>query len=477
MLNNDNPHGRLYRNRRNGTFEDVTEKAGLTRTGWGMGVGAGDYDNDGSVDLYLTYLGSNVLYRNNGDGTFSDVTEKAAVGEPGWSTSAAFGDYDQDGFLDLYVANYIVIDFENLPAKRCSHRGNVVLCGPLGLQGAPDVLYHNNGDGTFTDVTQSSGAVDRDRGYGLGVVWADFDNDGDPDVAVANDATLNLLFVNQGNGTFVERGFPSGLALNADGLEQAGRGVDAADYDNDGLLDVIMTHFALEYSALYRNSGGLLFQDVTARAGLVQPEWLLVSWGVRFVDFNSDGWKDIVHSNGHVYPYLLESNSDEKYAQPKSFYINNGNGTFKDVSGLVGPDPKKPEVSRGTAFGDFDNDGDLDFVVANLNGTPSLFRCDRRDDSHWIMFRTVGKKSNRDGIGARINVRTRNESQVREIKRTLGIYSVSDPRAHFGLGGAAKVEKLTVRWPSGTVQEFENVAADHHYVIDEEKGLRLEFPE
>lgn len=468
----ENPHGALYRNKGDLTFEDVTIEAGLTHTGWGMGVSAADYDNDGFVDLYLTFLGPNVLYRNNGDGTFTDVTEKAGVGDPRWSTSAAFADFDRDGHLDLYVSNYLTLDMDRLPPRNCSHRGNVVLCGPSGLEGAADVLYRNNGDGTFTDVTESSGAVDQDRYYGLGCVWGDMDNDGDPDLIVANDATPNLFFVNNGDGTFEEMGFLSGLAVNADGSEQAGMGIDLGDYNNDGLLDVFMAHFALEYSTLYQNKGGLLFEDVTSQAGIVQSEWLLVSWGTRFVDINHDGWKDIIHSNGHVYPYLVTAGLDETYEQPKTFYLNRKDGTFQDVSKLVGSDPQRPEVSRGVAFGDVDNDGDIDFIVSNMNGTPSLFRCDQRGGNHWIMFKTVGRQSNRDGIGARITVETGDLTQVWEIKRTLGIYSVSDPRAHFGLGEASRVDRVVVQWPSGKVQEFRDVPADSHYIVDEDEGLK-----
>lgn len=467
----ENPHGALFRNQRDGTFKDVTVEAGLTHRGWGMGVSAGDFDNDGHVDLYLTYFGPNVLYRNNGDGTFTDVTERAGVGDPRWSTSAAFGDYDGDGDLDLYVSNYLTIDMNNLPPRNCSHRGNMVLCGPSGLKGAADVLYRNNGDGTFTDVTEASGAVDPDLYYGLGCVWGDMDNDGDLDLIVANDATPNLFFVNQGNGRFEELGFLSGLAVNADGLEQAGMGVDAADFNNDGLLDVYMTHFAMEYSTLYQNKGNLLFEDVTAQARIVEPEWLLVSWGTRFLDIDLDGWKDILHSNGHVYPYLITAGLNETYAMPKTVYRNRGDGTFQDVSRDVGADMQIPEVSRAVAFADFDNDGDLDLAVANMNGTPSLFRCDRRDNHHWIMVRTVGRQSNRDGIGARLEATTGELTQVWEIKRTVGIYSVSDPRAHFGLGSANRVDRLRVRWPSGKVQEFRDVEADRHYVLDEDSGL------
>jgi len=342
------------------------------------------------------------------------------------------------------------------------------------LIGAADVLYRNNNDGTFTDVTQESGAIDIDKQYGLGCLWADFDNDEDLDILVANDATPNLLFVNNGDGTFEEMGFLSGLAVNADGMEQAGMGVDAADYNNDGLLDVYMTHFALEYSTLYLNKGSLLFEDVTAQARILEPEWLLVSWGTRFVDFNHDGWKDIIHSNGHVYPYLLTTELNEDYAQPKSFYLNNSDGTFLDVSKELGNDPQIPKVARAVAFGDLDNDGDIDFAVSNMNGTPSIYRCDSTGRNHWVMFQARGDQSNRDGIGARITIHSKSiGQQIWEIKRTLGIYSVSDPRAHFGTGQDSVIDRVEVRWPSGAHQSFEDVAADRHYLLDEKEGLKV----
>jgi hypothetical protein len=290
---------------------------------------------------------------------------------------------------------------------------------------------------------------------------------------VANDATPNLLFVNQGNGTFVEEGFLSGVAVSGDGLEQANMGVDAADYDNDGLLDVYLTHFSLEYNALYHNQGQMQFEDVTGKAGIENPQ-LTVSWGTRFVDLNLDGWKDIFHSNGHVYPYLMTMRLNETWGQPKTLYLNLRNGRFKAVTAEGGPDLLKPTVGRGVAFADFDNDGDIDILCANLNGQPQLLRNDRRDQNHWIMFRTVGRASNRDGIGARLTVAAGELRQIWEIKRTVGIYSCSDPRAHFGLGRAVKADLVKVWWPSGKEQEFKDVPADAHYTIDEEEGLKRE---
>lgn len=474
---NRSPYGALFKNRRDGTFEDVTEKAGLTLPGWGMGVTCGDYDNDGFTDLYLNQLGPNFLYRNTGDGTFTDVTQRAGVGDFRWSTSAAFADYDQDGDLDLYVANYLDVGVDKLPppkSERCTHLDHIVLCGPRGIPGASDVLYRNNGGGTFSDVTEPSGAVDRQRYFGLGVVWADIDNDEDLDLYVGNDATPNLLFVNQGNGTFEEQGYTAGLAVSGDGKEQASMGLDIADYDNDGLLDVFLTHFSNDYNTLYHNEGELWFSHVLGQSHFQEAEWHLVSWGTRFADFNHDGWKDILFANGHVYPFLLDENLVEKYRQPISLYLNQGDGTFRDVSQKAGSDFQKETVSRGVAFGDWDNDGDLDFVVFNLNGSPQLFRNDLAGDQHWIMFKTVGEWSNRDGFGARISIKTGQLEQIWEIKAAVGIYSASDPRAHFGLGDASKVDRVTVQWPSGKVQVFQDIPANTHYLIHEKDGISKE---
>ena len=475
----DNPHGALYRNQGDGTFKEVTREAGLTRPAWGMGVTLGDYDNDGFVDVYLNNLQANILYRNRGDGAFEDVTVRAGVGDPGLSSSSAFGDYDRDGDLDLYVCNYVRYDFDSLPPPGskpiCNFRGAPAFCGPLGLEGAANRFYRNNGDGTFSDVTEAAGLNVNNRYYSLGVVWADLDSDGDPDLYVANDSTPNQLYVNQGDGTFEEMGFLSGLATDADGRFQAGMGVDAADYDNDGRLDLFVTNFADDYSTLYQNRGRLLFEDVSQQARLSQPEWMLVGWGAGFFDLNHDGWKDIFHSNGHVYALVMTAGWSDRYYQPSSFYLNGKDGTFRDVRKLAGPDLQKEMAGRGMAFGDLDNDGDIDFVIGNLNGTPQLFRHEGARPNHWVMFRARGTRSNRDGIGTRITVVTGQLRQVWEIKRTVGIFSASDPRAHFGLGAAQRIEQVQVKWPSGVVQEFQNLNADRHYLIDEENGLTNEF--
>jgi hypothetical protein len=475
----DSPTPELYRNRGDGTFENVTEKAGLDHRGWGMGVAAADYDNDGWTDLYLTYLGPDVLYRNNQDGTFTDVTSRVGLDAPGWSASAAFGDFDADGFLDVYVASYIDAGPDRLPEGRaggtCSYLGVPVLCGPRGLPGAADLFFRSRGDGTFEEASESSGTTDSGRYFGLGVVAADLDDDGDLDLYVGNDATPNYLFVNLGDGRFEERGFPSGVAVSGDGNEQASMGVDAADYDNDGRLDLYAAHFANDSSTLYRNLGDLLFGDVTLPAHLQEHEPPLVSWGMRFVDLDLDGWKDIVHSNGHVYPHLRGATSGEVYDQPAlTVYRNQGDGTFAHVSAEAGPDAVQPVVGRGTAFADFDNDGDQDVAIACLDSAPLLLRNEGVAGRHWLMVRTSGRTSNRDGIGARLTVRTGDLVQTWEVKRTVGIYSSSDPRAHFGLGAATKADLVRVRWPSGKVDEFQDVPADRHYLVDEEGGLSSE---
>jgi hypothetical protein len=471
---NNSPRGALYHNERDGSFREVTSEAGIKATGWGMGVAAGDYDGDGWTDLYLTYLGQNVLYRNNGDGTFSDATSEAGVGDPRWSTSAAFGDFDRDGHMDLYVANYLDVSPTKLPPKSeaCRHLGAMVACGPRGLPGARDSLYWNRGDGTFVEVSEKTGAFDSDKLYGLGVVWADIDNDSDLDIYVANDATPNLLFLNQGDRTFVESALITGLAFNGDGMEQASMGVDVADYDNDGLLDAYTTHFSSEYSTLYHNEGDLLFRDETSRARIQNPEWSLVSWGARLVDMNHDGWKDIFHVNGHTYPFLESAGVLESYEQPSSLYLNQGDGTFADASAEAA-DVQRKAVGRGAAFGDFDNDGDVDVLMANMNRTPVLLRNDLASgpDTHWVMFRIRSQEGNREGIGCRLTAVTGENRQVWEIKRTVGIYSTSDPRAHFGLGRSAKLDELIVQWPTGRIQRFENVPANRHYLIDDREGL------
>lgn len=464
---------RLFRNLGDGQFEDVTDRAGFRPAFWGMGVSIGDYDNDGLADLYLTNLGPDILYRNLGDGRFEDVTARAGIEAGNWTTSAAFGDMDRDGDLDLYVTGYLDYLPSKLPPKTsdCTYLGTPVLCGPRGLQGGRDYLYENNGDGTFTDVTLDRGAVDENRFFGLSVIWTDLNNDELPDILVGNDATPNLLFVNQGNGRFEEGAFLAGLAVSGQGGEQASMGVDAADYDNDGLLDVFFTHFAGDYSTVYHNEGDLYFRDVTSEVGLEVPEWNLVGWGTRFLDLNLDGWKDIIHANGHVYPYLKKADGKEAYEQPPSLYVNDRNGRFIDAASKAGTDFSRAEVGRGVAFADYDNDGDVDLLIANMNGRPRLLRNDRTDQHHWFGILLEGSGSNRDAIGALVTLVSGGLRQIWEVKRTVGIYSSSDPRAHFGLGNQDSVQSLEVRWPNGEEQRFENLPADRYYRLKEGEAL------
>ena len=475
-----NPGPALYRNRGDGTFEDVTARSRLKaeQSGWGMGVGSGDYDNDGFADIYLTCLGPNILYHNNGDGTFTDVTDRAGVGDSRWGTSAAFGDYDRDGDLDLYVCNYLDMDLNSLPppgvGQFCTYLGEPVFCGPRGIPGAADVFYRNNGDGTFSDVSEKTGALDRKRLPGLGVIWGDVDSDSDLDIFVANDAEPNYLFLNGGTGTFEEKALITGLALSGDGRAQANMGIDFADYDNDGLMDLFISHFAGDYGTLYHNEGNLIWEDATIQSRLRMTYGLLVGWGARFADFNNDGWKDIYHSNGHVYPFLKASRFEEQYDQPGTIFLNRQDDTFLDVSSNAGPGIQTKKSGRGVAFADFDNDGDTDLITVNMSDSPTLLRNDRSDSNHWITFKTVGRRSDRDGIGTRIAVVTGRLRQIWDIRRTVGIYSSSDPRAHFGLGAYDKVDLLEVRWPTGKAQQFKDVAADVHYVIDEAEGIRRE---
>jgi len=475
----DNPHGALYRNRRDGTFQDVTRKAGLTEPGWGMGVTFADYDNDGWTDIYLTNLGPNVLYRNRGDGTFENVTARAGVAGNRWSSSSAFGDYDGDGYLDLYVCNYITVDFDHLPEPGsggyCVYKGRPVMCGPRGLPGSPDVLYRNNGDGTFQDVTREAGVTDQDRLFGLSVVWSDIDNDSDLDLYVGNDDGPNLLYLNNGDGTFEELGFLTGLAVSMDGRNQGSMGVDIADYDNDGLLDAFVTHFASDYPTLYHNQGRLLFEDVTGQTPLMESSWHMVGWGTRFVDLDLDGYKDIFYINGHVTPFLIDSDTEEVYYQPAQAFLNLKGKGFRDISRELGSDIQTGKAGRGAAFGDIDNDGDIDILVANLNDRPSLFRADRTGGNHWVMIRTRGRKSNRDGIGSLITLTAGGIRQIWEIKRAVSIFSAGDPRAHFGLGLAEKIDRVRIRWPSGKIQEFNDLEPNTHYLVDEETGIRREF--
>ena len=471
----EEPVSRLYKNNRDGTFTDVTLKSGVARTGWGQGVCAGDYNNDGHEDLFVSYWGDCSLYRNNGNGTFTDVAAKAGVttrtttGLKRWNTGCAFVDYDRDGHLDLYVANYIDFDPKTAPLPEsgpCLYEGLMVACGPPGLKGGKDILFHNNGDGTFTDVSEKAGILKKQGTYGLGVLVGDFDNDGWPDIYVADDSSPSALFKNNHDGTFTDVALDWGVAFGADGKTQAGMGVSAADLYGDGRLDIVKTNFAGDTSSLYRNMGNGNFEDVTFQSGLGRNTRFL-GWGACFLDFDNDGLPDILTCNGHVYPEVKEKESESGYRERKVLYHNVGNGKFKDVSLDAGPGIAEPVAGRGCAVGDFNNDGWLDVVVNCVNDVPQLLRCDSTLKNHWLSVKLVGTKSNRSGIGARVYCTAEGvQRQMDEVRSGGSYFSQSDLRLHFGLKQAAKAD-LEVHWPSGVVNKLQGVRANQVAVVKE----------
>jgi enediyne biosynthesis protein E4 len=475
------PTSHLFRNNRDGTFSDITVKAGVAHSGWGQGVCIGDYDNDGWEDLFITYYGKNILYHNNGDGTFTDLSQKAGVVGKGtrWNTGCAFVDYDRDGHLDLFVANYIDMDLATAPAPEsgpCLYKGVLVACGPPGLQGGKNILYHNNGDGTFTDVSEAAGIFRANGTYGLGVLTADFDNDGWPDIYVANDSTASALYHNKKNGTFEDIAIDAGCALSPDGKPQAGMGISAADYDLDGNLDLLKTNFAGDTPSLYHNLGGGNFEDTTFTAGLGAHTQFL-GWGCGFFDFDNDGWPDILICNGHVYPEVEQLKTEAGYPQRKLLYRNLRNGHFADVSFQAGTGISEPAPCRGCAFGDFDNDGDIDVVVNTVNDYPQLLRCDSNVKNNWIKIRTIGTKSNRSGIGARLictthpSGETKPHQQIDEVRSGGSYISQNDLRIHFGLGNAEKVDQLEIRWPSGHVDTLKDLKVNQLIYVKEGEGI------
>ncbi len=472
------PACHLFKNNRDGTFTDVTAKSGLGCTGWGQGCCVGDYDNDGQDDLFVSYYGQNVLFHNNGNGTFTNVTEKAGLAQKGtrWNSGCAFLDYDRDGHLDLFVANYIDLDLKTAPLPEsgpCTYKGIMVACGPPGLPAGKNILYHNNGDGSFTDASEKSGIWNTIGNYALSVAVADLDDDGWPDIYVANDSTAATLYQNQKDGTFKDIGIEAGAALSPDGKPQAGMGVSIGDYNRDGKLDIVKTNFAGDTDSLYANLGGGNFEDRTYLAGLgVNTRYL--GWGVGFFDMDNDGWLDILMSNGHVYPEVSSSKTEAPYAEHKYLYRNLHNGRYEDVSEKGGPGITSPVAGRGCAFGDYDNDGDLDVVVNCMNSLPQLLRCDSQWKRSWIKVKAIGVKSNRTAIGARVRVmaRTRKESsapllQIDEVRSGGSYYSQNDLRLHFGLDQAQAVDLLEIRWPSGQIDSFRNLDVNRLYVIEE----------
>ena len=462
----------LYRNNGDGTFTDVTRSAGVANQGsYGHGVACGDYDNDGSVDIYVTNFGSNRLYHNNGDGTFTDVTTQSGTGDTHWSSSATFFDYNLDGYLDLYVVNYLNYELDTSyppcfekPAFGATEKVRGY-CHPKHFKGAPDTLYRNNGDGTFTDVTKAANVRDPGGiflGKGLGVVAADVDADGNPDLYVANDDTPNYLFYNKGDGTFAEIAILTGSAYSADGIAQAGMGVDAGDYNRDGFFDLFVTNFSYETNTLYRNNGDGTFTDVSYKAQLGEESYLSLGFGTGFFDADNDGHLDIFVANGHIFPTVEQTTDVLSYKQPNQLFWNQGDGTFAEVRF-----DEQPAVSRGTLFGDYDNDGDTDILVTNLNGAVTLLRNESHPPNNWLRLKLIGTRSNRDGIGTRITLTLGAESQTREVRRGSSYLSSNDPRLLFGVGKQIVVHRLKVRWQSGVVQTLENLAVNQALVVTE----------
>jgi enediyne biosynthesis protein E4 len=469
------PTNRLYQNNGDGTFTDVTTKAGLIRSGWGQSVCIGDYDNDGWRDLFISSFGRNALYHNNGNGTFIEVAEKAGVANnrTRWGSGSAFVDYDRDGYLDLFVASYINLDLKTAPLPDtgpCLYKGVMVACGPPGLAGGVNTLYRNNGNGTFTDVSEKSGITKTNGTYSLGVLVADFDNDGWPDIYVANDSSPAALYHNNRNGTFTDISVEAGCAFSIDGKPQAGMGVTAGDYDRDGWLDIFKTNFAGDTSSLYHNVGKGVFEDVTFPAGVgVNTRWL--GWGCGFVDVDNNGWLDIFLVNGHVYPEVEQLRTEAGYAQRKVLYRNLQNGRFADVSEQVGGALIEPTPSRGCAFGDYDNDGLMDILINPVNAAPELLHAESSNQNNWIKIKVIGTKSNRDGIGARIKCLTADGTQIDEVRSGGSYYSQNDLRVHFGLGKATKVKSIEVRWPSGQVDTINDITANQLVLVKEGTGM------
>ena len=468
-------HGALYRNNHDGTFTDVTAKSGLDKPCFAMGGAVGDYNNDGWPDLYLTCLGGNILYHNNGDGTFTDVTAKAHLADGRWSTGASFGDYDGDGFLDLIVTNYVDFHLNDMPgfgsAPNCKYRGIDVQCGPRGLRGAGDSLFHNNGDGTFTDVSKQAGVDDPNGYYGMSVIWADFNNTGRPDIYVANDSTPKFLYKNLGNGKFKDIGLQSGTAVSEDGSEQASMGIAVGDYDHSGRPSLYVTNFSDENDLLYHNDGDWNFSENSYPSGLALPSLPYVKWGTVFADLDNDGWLDLLTVDGHVYPKVDQLPSGARYREPKVLSMNQKNGTFCDASTQAGPAIMEKRASRGLAVGDLFNNGQMDAVVGDLDGAPMLLRNEGVPGRHWVSFELAGTKSNRLAIGARLKLVAGGMIQTEEIHSGGSYLSQNDLRVHFGLGSVTKIDSLEIHWPSGHVDTMTNLAVDKFYSVLEGQGI------
>ena len=469
----NSPTNHLYHNNHDGTFSDVTAKSGLVATGWGQGVCVGDYDNDGWEDLYVTYYGKNRLYQNK-QGVFTEVAEKVGVAGSGkaWGTGCAFVDYNRDGRLDLIVANYVDFNLSTAPVPgggtSCTWKGVPVMCGPRGLPATKNILYENRGD-AFADVSTKAHIKQTNGQYAFGVATIDFDDDGWPDIYVACDSAPNILYHNNRDGTFTDVAVMAGVAFNEDGREQAGMGTTVADFNGDGRLDIFKTNFSDDTPTLYRNNGDGIFSDVTFAAGLgVHTQYL--GWGTMFLDFDNDGWPDLILVNGHVYPEVDKYHLGSGYQEPRLLYHNNGNGSFSDVSAAAGPGINAVSSSRGLAVGDLWNNGQVSALISNMNAKLSLLVNAVRSDNHWISFKTVGTRSNRDGIGARITVNVSKRTLVDEVRSGSSYMSQSDLRVHFGLGSATKIDSVQVHWPSGLLERFDNLILDRIQTLKEGSG-------
>ncbi|HKF04445.1 MAG TPA: CRTAC1 family protein [Candidatus Sulfotelmatobacter sp.] len=469
------PSSRLFRNNGDGTFTDVTKESGLLNQGWGMGVTIGDYDNDGFRDVFITNFGSNALFHNNGDGTFTNVTKDAGLEGGNWSTGCAWGDYDRDGRLDLYISRYVDFEVGRIPKPGtntyCNYRGFPVACGPRGLPGLPDLFYHNEDHGKFREVSRDIGVNDTIRGYGLGVMWLDFDNDGWPDIFVANDSMPNYLWRNKGNGTFEEVAFEAGCALSADGRAQSNMGIAVGDYDNDGWLDLFVTHFSEDYNTLYHNNHGK-FEDVTFAAGLGTASYRNLAWGTGLIDFDNDGWKELFVANGHIYPQATEAGN--RYFQQNQLYTNLRNGRFASISGSDSG-LEEARSSRGAAFADLGpggrmQDGRMNVIVNNIDNEPFLYEPARKSSAHWARFKLEGVKCNRDAIGARVSITAGGLIQIDEVRSADSFLSSSDVRLHFGLGDASHIDRLKICWPDGTSEERTELVADREHTIRQGGG-------
>jgi enediyne biosynthesis protein E4 len=471
------PTTHLFKNNRDGTFTDVTEKSGLGRSGWQTGVCVGDYDNDGWDDLFCTFWGRNILFHNNGNGTFTDVTRKAGLyQEHGrWGTGCTFFDFDRDGHLDLFVCNFVKLDPEKPPsidqASFCQWKGIPTMCGPRGLPGDTNILYHNNGDGTFTDVSEKAGILKPGPRYSITSVSYDFDNDGWPDIYVAVDSEPSIFFKNNHDGTFTDIAVMAGCAYNDDGHEQAGMGLGVADYDCDGWFDIFKTNFSDDTCNLYHNNGDGTFSDLSFDSGVgINNKY--VAWGCGFIDYDNDGWSDIVQVNGHVYPEIDHYNFGETFKNQRLVYKNLGNGHFKDVSSIMGPGMTAKYSSRGAAFGDFDNDGGMDVLILNMNELPSLLKNVGGNKQNWIKIKLVGTKCNRTAIGARVRVVTGKHSQIDEVSSGTSVMSQNDLRLHFGLGITSTIDLIEVKWPTTQkLEKFTQVKANQIITIREGDGI------